>query len=239
MPATLASARSCASSPARRARRMSPDPAANRGRRDRPRHHREMDEPGRVVATLRQQRMINWMNRHHGVAHTSDVRAAGFASADIAGAVIDGLLTRVRRSWLVTPDCDERRRLAASVGGRLTCVSAAEVRGLWIPPSAVDDEGATKRSVHVAVPGNSSRHSASQLRLHWGTGPAPVSRNANEDQILNVLFHTAQCLPRRDALAIWESAINAKVADAAVLRRVAWRRADASAIAEVASALSD
>ena len=66
-----------------------------------------------------------------------------------------------------------------------------------------------------------------------------MTRNANEDQILNVLFHTAQCLPRRDALAIWESAVHSKLTDAKVLQGVAWRRTDASAIASVAAALSD
>jgi very-short-patch-repair endonuclease len=138
------------------------------------------------------------------------------------------------------PDCDGGRRLAASVGGRLTCVTAAEVRGLWVPPRPHDDDGSPiQQLTHVAVPGNSSRHSVPHMKLHWGTGPAPVSRNANEDHILNVLFHTAQCLARGDALAIWESAIHAGLTEPAVLQRVAWRRADASAIARVASALSD
>jgi len=104
------------------------------------------------------------------------------------------------------------------------------MRGLWTP----DHE-----QTHVAVPGTSSRHAGTDLRLHWGTGPAPVGRNSTEDSILNILFHVAHCLPRADALAVWESAIRKKLTDPDVLQQVAWRRAEATAIAAVASVLSD
>jgi very-short-patch-repair endonuclease len=178
----------------------------------------------------RQRALLMWMDMRHGVAHSSDVRAAGFRGAEIARAVTAGDLIRVRRSWLVNQACDPGRRAAAAVGGRLTCVSAAAERGLWVP---------AHEHLHIAVAGTSSRHDDTGLRLHWGTGPAPIGRNTSEDPILNVLFHTAQCLPRTDALAVWESAIRKKLVDPLILSRVAWRRADAAAIATVSSALSD
>ncbi|MET0734336.1 MAG: DUF559 domain-containing protein [Microbacterium sp.] len=128
---------------------------------------------------------------------------------------------------------------AASVGGRVTCVSAAALRGLWVPHREHGDFAPRLDRTHVAVAGTSSRHDTSGLHLHWSTGPAPVGRNANEDPLLNVLFHVAHCLPRVDALAVWESAIRQKLVDPAVLRRIAWRRAEARAIADVASGLSD
>lgn len=181
----------------------------------------------------RQNQLIVWLTKRNGVAHGSDARAAGFTLHDITGALQAGRLRRIRRSWLVTPDCDERRVAAASVSGRVTCVSWAALMGLWGP-----ETGAVPRT-HVAVPGNASRFSAAGLRLHWAAGPAPVSRNANEDHVLNVLFHVAQCLPRRDALAVWESAIRKNVADGAVLGRVSWRSSQAGALASVASLLSD
>jgi very-short-patch-repair endonuclease len=187
------------------------------------------------TSTVRLDKMMRWIHQRSGVAHSSELRAAGFRPAEIASAVASGMLRRVRRSWLVTPQCDTRRVDAASVGGRVTCVSAAELHGLWVPDRDPDGD----RLTHVAVPGTSSRHDRTGLRLHWGTGPAPVSRNANEDGILNVLFHVAQCLPRRDATAVWESALRKKLTDAAVLRRVAWRRTEATQIASISSSLSD
>lgn len=179
--------------------------------------------------------MLAWLQRHGGVAHSSDLKAAGWPPAAIAAAVAYGQVRRVRRSWVATMDCDRRRMDAASVSGRLTCVSAAALRGLWVPNEVQHPDAPT----HVAVPGTASRLSTVGLHLHWGTGPEPVGRNANEDGILNVLFHVAQCLPRQNAMAVWESAIRKRLTDAAVLRRVAWRRQEASELAAVASSLSD
>lgn len=204
-------------------------------------HRSDSDDVSVTTATrsdaIRRSELLAWIAKRNGVAHTSDARAAGFRDHEIAAAVTSARLRRVRRSWLVTPECDARRVAAASVGGRVTCVSAAAMRGLWVPHGSADrpDLAVT----HVAVAGTSSRHETAGLHMHWSVGPAPVGRNANEDPLLNVLFHVAQCLPRLDALAIWESAIRQKLTDPGVLRRVAWRRAEARAIADVASALSD
>jgi very-short-patch-repair endonuclease len=109
-------------------------------------------------------------------------------------------------------------------------VSAAKRDGWWVPD--VD-------RVHVAVRGNASRISADGLHLHWAGGPAPVGHTTVIEPVVNVLFQVARCLPRIDALAVWESAIRKGRADPGVLSRVAWRSAEASALASVASALSD
>lgn len=174
--------------------------------------------------------LLAWITRRHGVAHSAEARAAGFSSATIERAVRSGGLVRVRRSWLVTPDCDVRRVAAARVGGRTTCVTSAALRGLWVPAHA---------EAHIAVPGTASRLDMTGVRLHWGTGPAPVARCAPDDHILNVLFHVARCLPRREALAVWESAVRLGQADVETLTRVAWRSRAATALGSVASALSD
>lgn len=184
-------------------------------------------------AVNRRAALVAWIRARHGIAHSSDLRAAGFSVYDIAGAVSEGLLNRVRRSWIATPSCDTRLLTAASVGGRVTCISAAALHGLWVPESAADEK------THVAVAGTASRIGSDALRIHWGSGPAPTSRNQVEDPILNTLFHVAHCVPRREALAVWESAIRKKAASPDVLARVAWRSTQAAALAAVASALSD
>ncbi|MFV0318760.1 MAG: endonuclease domain-containing protein [Microbacterium sp.] len=178
----------------------------------------------------RHRALMEWMGTRHGVAHTSLVRAAGFRPYDVAHAVRLDALRRVRRSWLVTIDCDRRRVAAARVGGRVTCVSAAAIQRLWVPKHG---------EIHVAVPGTASRFDADGLHVHWGTGPAPIGRGATEEHIVNVLFHVAHCLARRDALAVWESAIRNQAVETGVLMRVAWRSEDAAALAAVASFLSD
>lgn len=179
----------------------------------------------------RAEQLTAWLAHHHGVAHSQAARTAGFSRYEIADAAALGIVQRVRRSWLVTPDCDSRRVTAASVGGRVTCVTGAALQGLWVPNH--------DNRVHVAVPKTSSRHGVANVRLHWATGPAPVGRRETTDPLLNVLFHVAQCLPMVEALAVWESAIRKRCVDRDVLRRVEWRRTAASDIAAVADRLSD
>jgi len=189
--------------------------------------------PASNNSAARRAELAAWIFARGGVAHSSDIRAAGFTGYDIAGAVTAGILTRVRRSWLIAPGCDERRIAAASVSGRVTCVSAAALHGFWVPASAADER------THVAVAGTASRISHDAIRVHWGNGPAPTAKNATDDPVLNVLFHVAQCLARPDALAVWESAVRKKSVAPEVLARVAWRSTEAAAIAAVASSLSD
>lgn len=192
--------------------------------------------PSRPSAPAHSRRiqLVGWLSARGGVAHTSDARAAGFTAYEMADSVASGLVARVRRSWLTTADCDERRLAAAAVSGRLTCVSLAALRGFWVP--AVD--GASPKT-HIAVSATASRIGTNGVHLHWGRGPAPVGRNMTEDPTLNVLFHIAHCLPQREALAVWESAIRKKAVEPEVLARVSWRSTQAAEIASVASSLSD
>jgi very-short-patch-repair endonuclease len=174
--------------------------------------------------------LIAWIDDRHGIAHTSQLLVAGHKHREMAAAVAAGLLVRVRRSWLVRPNADERRVAAASVGGRATCLSAACLQGLWVPEHA---------ETHVAVQSTASRNAADGIRLHWASGPAPVSRTITEEPVINVLFHVARCAAPSDAIAVWESAIRTKKTSAAVLRRIAWRSTAARQLAQVAGELSD
>jgi very-short-patch-repair endonuclease len=171
-----------------------------------------------------------WLGRRHGVAHTSEARGAGFTTHEIADLVAHRLARRVRRSWLVTPDCDAGRVDAAAMGGRVTCVTAAKRMGLVVPESA---------GTHVAVASNASRLRPEGVVLHWARGPAPVGRHHIDDPVLNILFQAARCLDRSDALALWESAIRKKKVDPSLLRRVGWGSTKAQELASVASELSD
>jgi len=174
--------------------------------------------------------LTEWVARRGSVAHTADARAAGFSDRDIRESVDGGMLRRVRRSWLVGPGCDPRRAAAASASGRLSCVSAAAAHGVWVPPHT---------GIHVAVPHSASRFDPEGLILHWAQGPVPTSRTAVEDPPLNMLFQVARCLPRRDALMVWESAVRKRLVARDRLRRVRWRSRRAAELASVASTMSD
>lgn len=174
--------------------------------------------------------LVRWIDGCGGVAHSRSVAAAGFTVHVVRTAIRVGLLERVRRSWLVRPDCDPARRTAAAAGGRLTCLSAASALGLWTPPHD---------AVHVAVARTASRVRAPGVRLHWGSGPAPTSASHTDDPLINVLFHVARCVPLADAAAVWESALRSGRADRRVLERVQWGSERARRLASVVSFLSD
>lgn len=171
-----------------------------------------------------------WMRRRDGVAHSSEIYAAGFTKRSVERAVQSGRMLRFRRSWIVLTDCDELLTTAVRAGGRLTCVSATARLGLWVP---------SHDQVHLAVPRTASRPPSDSLRLHWSTGPAPAHPRAVADPLINVLFHVARCLPPGDALAVWESAINRSLISPGVLTRIRWRSDRARRLAHLASGLSD
>ncbi|WP_159576344.1 hypothetical protein [Microbacterium sp. 8M] len=83
---------------------------------------------------MREEGPAEWVRARRGIAHSSTLRQAGFTEHTVRNEVACGRLRRIRRSWLVTQDCDERRVRAAAVGGRPTCVTAAALEGLWDVP---------------------------------------------------------------------------------------------------------
>jgi very-short-patch-repair endonuclease len=172
----------------------------------------------------------DWLRRHDGAAHTSEIYAAGFSRHRVSMSIANGRAQRIRRSWIALDDCDQVVVSALRIGGRLTCVSAARRLGLWAP----DDD-----SVHVAVRPEAGRISRPELRLHWSSGPAPVRRHAAVDPLINVLHHTARCLEPAKALAVWESALHEKFIDLDVLQRITWRGDRVNRIAGTVSPLSD
>lgn len=165
-----------------------------------------------------------------GLAHSAEARAAGFTTQTMVAAVQSGRVSRVRRSWLVLPGVDERLVRAVAAGGRLSCVSAAARRGLWVPHH---DE------LHIAVKPTASRVSRDGVIAHWSCGPSPVSRYATEDPIVNTLLHVSECMPREAALTVWESALRRGAVSIDALRRVDWGSSRARAVAEACSTLSD
>lgn len=174
--------------------------------------------------------LVEFLRRRGGAVHTRTVRAAGFTPHSMVSAVRDARIERVRRSWLIHPQCPPPRRAAAVRGGRLTCVSAAAERGLWVP---------TAGDPHIWVPSTASRLDATGVRLHRGVGPVPLPHTEPDEHIVNVLFHVASCLVPADALAVWESALRRRDVEAEVLARVIWRSPRAERVARAAGTLSD
>jgi very-short-patch-repair endonuclease len=173
--------------------------------------------------------LTEWLGGRRGVARADSVRDAGFSPSLVKRGLEAGTLQRVR-TWIATAECDKRLVEAASVSGRVSCVTAAAMSGLWTPDTDV---------THLAVDRGRSRFDAGKAVVHWAKGPVPAPKDTVMDPLLNVLFQVARCLPAADALAVWESAKRNKMVAADVLQRVKWHSTAARRIAAIAQDLSD
>lgn len=148
------------------------------------------------------------------VATTRQLLSTGLRPHDLTRAVRDGTLVRLRQGRYATVDATPGQRAAVSIGGRLTCGSAAASYGLW---SGHD------RQVHVAVSRNGSRlapvnPSHAPVRIHWQT-ISPTSecwRVCLEDCLRAVV----RCSDAETAVATLDTAIGTGLVDKSAIGRI-------------------
>ncbi|MBO9578749.1 MAG: DUF559 domain-containing protein [Microbacteriaceae bacterium] len=169
--------------------------------------------------------LVTWLDARGGVAHRSEVRAAGF------GRRAEQATRTLGRWWVASPAALPLLAAAATRNGRVACVSAAKHRGLAV----LHDPGLR----HLVVAPNAHRAVGPRECLHWGRPLVPSPRGALVESVPDMLAHVATCLPRLDALVIWESALRKHLLTAASLRSIDWPSARARELATAASALSD
>jgi len=149
------------------------------------------------------------LERRGGVARVETLRAAGISSHTLRRARELGVVTSIRRGWVALPDADPVIAGAATRGVVISCVSAAERLGLWVP---------TASPLHVAARPNAARvRVPSQVVIHWSRPVVPRDPDSTVDGLVNILAFVAYCQPRETALVIWESALNRKLTDKRLL----------------------
>jgi very-short-patch-repair endonuclease len=174
--------------------------------------------------------VAEWLRKNGRIAHTQDLIRAGASRYAIRGAVSSGSVTRVRRDWLALPDCDPQLYLAARVGGRLTCLTAARRAGLW----TVSDN-----ALHLAVsPHASHLELPAGVKPHWSAGPI-TTRLMLVDPFENVLVRVAECQPFETAVVVLDSAVRQKKISANQLLRISTKSTRFATAREAASEFSD
>ncbi len=116
----------------------------------------------------------------------------------------------------------------------MSCLSAAEHLKLW----RIDDG-----RFHVSVPSTASRlkltpHASGRPAaetVHWSEPPVDVTNRMAIDPLENVLVAIARCQPHENAVAVIDSALNAKKARRSQLLRLAERIGGSFADAVAAS----
>ncbi len=174
-------------------------------------------------------RLVDWIDEHDGIRHVDDALGAGYTRYAIRRAVERGTVSRIRR-WLVTTTARVEHRRAASISGRIACISAAREHGLW----TIDDG-----RFHVAVAHGASRFDAGDAVVHWGAGPVDPHRFELVEPVVNAMLQLADCQPLENALATWESALRTGTTTLSFLERLPLRSAAARRVLAGASQLSD
>lgn len=157
--------------------------------------------------------LIEVVESRGGVARTPAVIEAGVSRHVVDAAIAAGLLMRPRRGWVAIPDADPYLLAAARAGVVLTCITQAKRLGLWV----MAEDGP-----HVGAPPSASRLKLNHQNatVHWARPVQPRVPGVLEDGILNTLLMVASCQPHEAALAVWESALNLRLADRAELSRL-------------------
>ncbi|GAA1838053.1 type IV toxin-antitoxin system AbiEi family antitoxin domain-containing protein [Agromyces salentinus] len=174
--------------------------------------------------------LADWLDSEGGIRHVEQALGAGYTRYAIRTAVAQGAVRRLRRTWIATPAAPALLRTAASLGGRVACITAARLHGLW----AIDDD-----RPHFAVAHGASRFDAGGARVHWNAGPIGPTRFELVESVVDALVHIAGCRPLDHALATWESALRSGRVDTEYLARLPLRHTAAHRVRDGASQLSD
>jgi very-short-patch-repair endonuclease len=181
--------------------------------------------------------LIQWLDQHGGIAHVDDALRAGFTRHRIRHAVASRLVRRIRRSWICIPQAPALLKRAASISGRVACVSAARHHELWT--LADDDNSEVRDRAHLSVRPNASRFDAGDAVVHWNSGPEAVSRFDLVEPVANALVQIADCRPFDHAVATWESAIRRGHVRREFLERLPLRTEASRRVLTASSELSD
>jgi len=152
-----------------------------------------------------------------GIVTRQMLRDAGISDHRIRLWVKQGRLVAVGRSVVALPGAIPELVRAVRMGGRLACVSAAKVRGIWV----IDDG-----CLHVAFRANKSHFRRDTQtpppRTHWDSRPLdPYGDIPALESGRSMLAHIADCQPLEYAVAAFDSAVRKGLITLEELRIVA------------------
>lgn len=179
--------------------------------------------------------LTDWIAQQGGIVHREDILRAGYSVAALRAEMRSDGVTVIRRAWLALSSAPPDLLTAARAGGRLACVSFARRQKWWLPVGI--DERVHLRMAPKAGPVRLGKKWNGVL--HWTKSIAPVASRSLCESPEDALAHIATCLPRDQALVLWESAIRVEGLSAEGLRQIRWPSRAASECAQSVTGLSD
>ncbi|MGD7707809.1 DUF559 domain-containing protein [Microlunatus sp. Y2014] len=134
-----------------------------------------------------------------GVARTAALAEFGVSRAELRRLSATGQLRSVRRGWWATPDADPAVVRAVSLGGSVTCLSALERHGLWVPETR-DLHLRFSEHLYSSRLGLAPGVRVCMPRCHWRASRSSV------DQLPLALAAAGDCTSAEEFVAILDSA---------------------------------
>ena len=139
-----------------------------------------------------------------GVLTAAQLLQVGWSKAQIARAVREGTMVRLRPGWLATANADPHVSAAVRSGGCVACASALRLRGIWVPEGLGAD--------HIRY----SKRAGKTGCTRFG-GPAPV-RHAVDD-VQSAFECLLKCGTAEDVIVVADSLLHLRSATRTELER--------------------
>jgi very-short-patch-repair endonuclease len=152
------------------------------------------------------------MIEHNEVATRAVLLGGGISRGGLAAALASGALVRVRRDRYMRGDALRAARDAVRIGGRLTCLSALQLFGVFVFSNSVTHvhivRGMSRmRSAKTKAGALEPRRKRPQ-RLHWLPLVRPHEATDAQVGIVDALVPGVLCQEPRHAIATIDSALN-------------------------------
>lgn len=138
----------------------------------------------------------------YGVARPRDFIEQGLSRSEFDSLVATGNLRLLRHGWYATDAAHPHVHRAVSLGGHLSCLSALQLAGLWMPPTI---------GLHVRFARRESPTRPEPERgVHYCTGYGPEARRASGpvDTAWVALTAAARCTTPEYLVAIMDCALH-------------------------------
>lgn len=139
-----------------------------------------------------------------GVLTAAQLAQLGWSKAQIARAVREAVLERLRSGWVARQGADAEVVRAVRSGGCVACASALRMRGIWVPERLGRD--------HVRYPKRAGKTGCARFG-----GPAPVTQAV--DDLRTAFEFLLKCGTPEDVVVVADSLLHLQRATKAELER--------------------